>query len=397
LRPAYAAISSYLFVRTLYFALRTLFFGMSLRIAFCITELNVGGAERCLVELAIGLKRLRHEPSVYCLSPRPVDVAARLMSRLDEAQVPVSFFGARGVRSAPRLLWQLRRQFRAERPDIVQTFLWHANVLGPLAAWSAGIARVVTGLRVAEPRRRSRWPLERFAGRFADRHVAVSEGVAGFARERIGSQSEKIVVIPNGVSLDKEPVAATDLSRFGISAERRAVVFVGRLDEQKGIEWLVDRSPDLLARLPRHDLLIVGKGPLEAAIARRIDRLQVAERVHLLGWRDDVSEILAAADLLVVPSHWEGMSNVVLEAMAVARPVVAFNVEGVRDALGGNTAAQIVGREDCGGFIDNVTRIAADQSLQRELGAANRERVESHFRLDQTIAAYERLYFDLCR
>jgi glycosyltransferase involved in cell wall biosynthesis len=370
---------------------------MPLRIAFCITELNVGGAERCLVELAIGLRRLGHGPSVYCLGPRPVDGAARLLARLDDAQVPISFFGARGLRSAPRVLRQLRREFRAERPDIVQTFLWHANVLGPLAAWSAGIARVVTGLRVAEPRRRWRWPLERFAGRFADRHVAVSEGVADFARERIGLQAEKIVAIPNGVSLNKEPVAAIDLSHFGISAKRRAVVFIGRLDEQKGIEWLVERSPDLFARLPRHDLLIVGKGPLEDAIARRIDRLQVADRVHLLGWRDDVAAILAAADLLVAPSQWEGMSNVVLEAMSVARPVVAFDVEGIRDVLGDNSAAQIVDRKNRDAFIDNVTRIAADQLLQHELGATNRDRVESHFRLDQMVAAYERLYGELCK
>ncbi|HEV2972634.1 MAG TPA: glycosyltransferase [Pirellulales bacterium] len=369
---------------------------MPLRIAFCITELNVGGAERCLVELAIGLKQLGHETSVCCLGPRPVDGAARLLWRLGDAQVPVSFLGARGPLSAPRVLQQLRRQFRAERPDIVQTFLWHANVLGPLAAWSAGIGRIVTGLRVAEPRRRSRWPLERFAGRLADRHVAVSEGVAAFARDRIGLPAEKIVVIPNGVSLDKEPIAAIDLSRFGISAGRRAIAFVGRLDEQKGIEWLVERSPDLFARLPHHDLLIVGKGPLEAAIARRVERLRLAGRVHLVGWREDVSEILAAADLIVAPSQWEGMSNVVLEAMAVARPVVAFDVEGVRDALGANTVAQIVDREDRSAFVESLVRVAANESLQQELGATNRKWVEAHFRLDRMIAAYERLYLELC-
>jgi glycosyltransferase involved in cell wall biosynthesis len=366
-----------------------------LHVTFCITELNVGGAERCLVELAIRLDRERFAPSIACLGPRPIGNSGALAARLDAAGVPVHYFNARGPASAPRVLWQLQRQWRADRPDIVQTFLWHANVLGTLAAWSAGVPRIVTGLRVAEPHRRWRRPLERLAGRLADRHVAVSEGVAKFARERIGLQANKIVVIPNGVSLPEEPVAPADLSRLGLPGGRRAIAFVGRLDEQKGVEWLVEQTPELFRRLPQHDLLIVGTGPLEDRLRSRARRLSVAGRVHFAGWRDDIPNILAAVDLVVIPSQWEGMPNVVLEAMAAARPMVAFNVEGIAEALGEDASRQIAAHKDRDGFIERMVEIAADFELQLRLGHANRDRVMRQFAVENMVARYERLYLEL--
>jgi glycosyltransferase involved in cell wall biosynthesis len=365
-----------------------------LRIAFCITELNVGGAERCLAELATRLDRPQFEPHVFCLGARPAAGAASLSRKLDAAGVPVQYLDARGLSSASRVFWQLRRQFRALRPDLVQTFLWHANVLGVLAARAAGVRRSVTGLRVAEPRRRWRWRWERFAGRLADRHVAVSQGVADFAREKIGLQREKIVVIPNGVEVPKA-LAPADLSSLGLPPGRRAIAFVGRLDEQKGTEWLIQQTPRLFAKAPTHDLLVIGTGPLDATLRTQAKTLGVAARIHFAGWRDDVSSLLAASDLLVVPSHWEGMSNVVLEAMAAARPVVAFDVEGMIDAIGEASSPQIVPREDLDGFIQRVAEIAADERSRMLLGEQNRVRVSERFRVDQMVARHEQLYQQL--
>jgi glycosyltransferase involved in cell wall biosynthesis len=366
-----------------------------LHVAFCITELNVGGAERCLVELATRLDRERFAPSVACLGPRPAGNAAALATKLDAAGVPVHFFNARGPVSAPRVFWQLRRQWRVNRPDIVQTFLWHANALGTLAAWSAGVPRIVTGLRVAEPHRRWRRPLERLVGRLADRHVAVSEGVAKFARQRIGLQANKIVVIPNGVSMPDELVAPADLTSLGVPPGRRAIAFVGRLDAQKGVEWLLEQAPQLFKRLPQHDLLIIGTGPLEHRLRSRAQRLAVTERLHFAGWRDDVPNILAAIDLLVLPSQWEGMANVVLEAMAAARPIVAFDVEGIAEALGDDASQQIAAREDRDGFIERLVEIAANFDLQASLGLANRDRVKRQFAVENMVARFERLYLEL--
>ena len=171
---------------------------------------------------------------------------------------------------------------------------------------------------------------------------------------------------------------------------------MGRLEEQKGIEWLVEQTPELTARLPNRDLLVVGAGPLECWLRRRIESLRVADRVHFAGWRDDVPSILAAADLLVVPSQWEGMSNVVLEAMAAARPIVAFGVEGIVEAIGDRSSPQTVTCEDRAGFVARVVQIAGNEQLLRELGESNRRRAEAYFSLETMVASYERLYLELC-
>ena len=137
------------------------------RIALCITELDFGGAERCLVELATGLDPKRFAVTVDCLGPVPRGGGKKLVARLAAAGVPTRFHGGRGLRSAWSVLRRLRRNWRESRPDLVQTFLWHANVLGAIAARQAGVRRIVTGIRVAEPARGWRRPLERWAARGA--------------------------------------------------------------------------------------------------------------------------------------------------------------------------------------------------------------------------------------
>jgi glycosyltransferase involved in cell wall biosynthesis len=363
-----------------------------IRIALCITSLAEGGAERCLTQLALGLDEQQFVPCVFSLGPRPTKPSSRLVEGLEAAGIEVEFFAGRGSLSAWQVTGQLRDRLRAWRPDLVQTFLWHANVLGTLAAQAAGVPHIVTGLRVAEPGRPWRRPLERWASRRAERHVAVSRGVADFARERIGLAAEKIVVIPNGIDVQQYAAPPADLRPLGVLPSRRALLFVGRLEEQKGVAELVDHAPQLFARLPQHDLLLVGQGPLAATIRRRIDQLQLSERVHLVGWRVDVPNLLAAADALLVPSRWEGMSNVVLEALASRLPVVAFDVAGIAELF---DPRQVVPRENWREFSERVAKVVGNQTHRSELADAGRALVEREFSLDQMIARYERLYLEL--
>ncbi len=173
------------------------------KIAFCITELDPGGAERCLVELATRLDRRQFEPVVYCLGPRPLGNPISLVERLEAAGVVVHCFGARGLVAFPWLLRRLRRQLRVDRPQLVQTFLFHANVLGAWAARRAGVPHVVSGIRVAE--RQSGWHLlvARWADRWVDRHVCVSHSVRDFSVARGLLPIDKLVVIPNAVDVKR--------------------------------------------------------------------------------------------------------------------------------------------------------------------------------------------------
>ena len=216
-----------------------------------------------------------------------------------------------------------------------------------------------------------------------------------------GLPSEKLVVIPNGVDLKKYPAPKpADLQQFGIAADRRAVVFVGRLERQKGVDWLLETAPRWLAELPDCDLLFVGEGPLRSTLETTCRTLGIADRVHFAGRRPDVPEILAAAALLTLPSMWEGMPNVVLEAMASGRPVLATDVEGVRELLGTdaeNAERQMVRHGDTPAFVEKLVAILRNPELADLLGRENRQRAEADFDIAQAVSAYEKLWESLVK
>jgi glycosyltransferase involved in cell wall biosynthesis len=367
------------------------------RVAFCITELNPGGAERCLVELVTRLDRGRFEPVVYCLGPRPLGNPISLADVLEQANVRVHCFDARGAWSFPRVLLQLRRQLAADRPHLVQSFLFHANVVTAMAARWAGVSHVVTGIRVAERGRGWHLRMARMTDRWIERHVCVSQSVRDFSARQGGLPDQKLVVIPNGVDAARFAAAVRcPLTSLGVDPGRKLLLYVGRLDEQKQLPWLFELLPTIFERLPDHDLLIVGSGPQRALLERMAADRRITQRVHFAGFRFDVAEILAASELLLLPSRWEGMPNVILEAMASGKPVVATAVEGVVELLGAEGASfQSVSPGDAEAFVSKVFAIASNATLAARLGQQNRDRAVQEFSFPSMVAAYERLYLAL--
>jgi glycosyltransferase involved in cell wall biosynthesis len=161
------------------------------------------------------------------------------------------------------------------------------------------------------------------------------------------------------------------------------------------VRWLLETAPSWFEQLPDCDLLLVGKGPHRRSLEAFCQHRGLSDRVHLAGWRNDVPEILAASDLLVLPSLWEGMPNVVLQAMASGLPVLATDVEGVRELLGPTADAQVVAYGDTELFSEKLVAIMSDQSLASDLGRQNRERAANEFTLDRMAAAYQDLWESL--
>ncbi len=365
-------------------------------VALCITDLNPGGAERCLVELAVRLDPAHFTPEVYCLAAPPASGREGCVVRLKDAGIPIHFLRARRAIDFPITLRRLTHELQVQRPEILQTFLFHANVLGRLAGWAAGVPVVVSGIRVAQ-RHGGPWRpwIERLTDGLVARHVCVSQDVAEFSRTRGHLPKRKLAVIPNGIDLTQYPGTACDLRSLGLAPGHEAVTFVGRLDHQKGLDWLLDSCPTWLARATNHDLLLVGDGPEHARLERQSATLGVSNRVHFVGHRSDVREILAASRLLVLPSRWEGMPNVILEAMASGLPVVSSDVEGVREVLGPHAASQVVAFGDREGLTNKITALIQGRDLAAQLGQSNRVRVEQAFTIQSMVRKYEALWSSL--
>lgn len=360
------------------------------RIAFCITDLDPGGAERALVRLVTGLDRARWTPAVFCLAG-----PGALVDELQTAGITVVCLGARHWSSIGVVL-RLARELRKFQPAIVQTFLFHANLAGRISARLAGVRRVVSGIRVAE--RRSRIPLwlDRLTNWMVKVNVCVSQAVADFSVSEARLSSATLVVISNGVDVGRfEGANPADLSVFGIPPRSQVFLTIGRIDRQKGLSDLIEAAVLVVPKHPQAHFLLAGEGPERSAIERQIRDKGLNDCVHLAGWRADVPELLAAGDALVLPSLWEGMPNVILEAMAAGLPVVATRVEGTAELVVDGRTGLLTARQSPRELAAALERLLTDPASARMMGRAGQERAKAEFSWGKMVSRYEQLYNSL--
>jgi glycosyltransferase involved in cell wall biosynthesis len=357
------------------------------RIAFCITDLDAGGAERAMVQLVKGLDRARWEPFVFCLSG-----PGELTGVLRDAGIMVACLGANKPRHVG-VVWRLARRFKKLRPAIVQTYLYHANITGRLAAKAAGVPHIVSGIRVAEKRSRLRLWLDHATGWMVERHVCVSRDVATFSAGPGRLPAAKIAVIPNGVDAAQLAAATPiDLAQFGIPAGSRTLLYVGRLDPQKGPFLLLLSVKELLSVYSDLHVLFVGDGVLKETLRAWVQREGLQSRIHFAGRRNDVPSLLRSADLFVLPSAWEGLPNVLLEAMAAGTPVIATAVEGVSDLLIDHETGLVVPPNSPRDLAGAITVLLANSAQAKKMAEAAQRFVADQFTWQGMVAQYNQLY-----
>lgn len=364
-----------------------------IRIALVITDLEPGGAEKNFVELAVGIDRSRYEPLVYCLAGPPL--RRRLLDRLESSGVPVAFFGARHWRDLPVAVVRLCQQLRRDRPTLMQTFLFHANMVGRWAARLSGVSPVVCGLRVAYRDTRWRLWLERRTGRSVARWVCVSQAVAEHAARDGRLPETRLAVIPNGVKLPSGDQPRVRPENLGMKPGRRFALYVGRLAPQKSVDTLIEAAARWMPVVPDVDLVLAGDGPQRQQLMDLAQRLGIASRVHFVGFRDDIEALLASAALVVHAAAWEGMANCVLEAMASGRAVVAADAEGMRELLEPVDAMQLVPIGDSAAMARRTAEFLLHPTRAEVVGTANRQRAAEFFSIATMVSAYQRLWDEL--
>jgi starch synthase (maltosyl-transferring) len=361
------------------------------RIALVITDLDIGGAERALVNLAIRLDRRRWAPVIIALGSE-----GRLVEELCQAGLPCDCLG--GSRDRPlQVIGRLRRALRRYQPELVQSFLFHANLATRLAAPWAGGLWVVGGLRVAERQKRWHLILDRLTSFLSTGSVCVSQGVLRFSQTEGGLNPRRLMVIRNGIDprpFDQAlPVPRRDL---GILEDAHLALAVGRLDSQKGIPDLLAAAESVIPQASGWHLALVGDGPCRSWLLEQLAARPLLDgRVHWLGARDDVPGLLKSANLLVLASLWEGMPNVILEAMAAGRPVVATSVEGTEELVLPEQTGWLVPPGDPKSLGAALLYATYHPELCWRLGDNARARVGREFSIDRTVASYERLWSGL--
>lgn len=362
-----------------------------MRIAFCITELDPGGAEKGLYQLATRLDRSKWEVRVYCLGPE-----AELSRALRREGIHVDCYGAKSWRDVGAFFW-LTSHLREFRPALLQGFLFHGNLLGRLAGRAAGVPVILAGHRVAEREKRWHLRLDRWTKQLVHHHVCVSRGVATYLSSQLHLRPEDVTIIPNGIVTSEEreqqqqqPVKIGNLTHR--PAGTMTVLAVGRLHAQKGFLDLLAAFQAVAEELPESHLLIVGEGSQRRELEAEIHQRKLNKMVTLAGRRKDVLELMRQADVLALTSRWEGMPNVVLEAMSVGLPVVAMDVEGIRDVIQNEQLGIIVTPGDIKGFTRSLLQLLTRPDLAQHMGHESQQFVTKEFAIEKTVLQYERLF-----
>jgi glycosyltransferase involved in cell wall biosynthesis len=351
----------------------------------------VGGAERALLILLGGLDRREWRPVLFHHGEAglvPLIEEARRLGVASRA-LPRSAGRVRRVR-------QFMRALREERPAV-----FHAHLSWPLACRSgllaAAVARtpaiVATAHLFIHIASRRGIYLQRLISTCVDRYIAVSAEVARGLRENFGIADGQIEVVHNAIPIARFDRSAPQGLRAALTrgAERPIVLTPARLHPQKGHDVLLDA----IRGVPEATFVLAGDGPLRGPLEARARALGIADRVVFLGERDDVPDLLAAADLFVLPSLWEGLPLSLLEAMAAEKPVIATAIGGTDEAVSDGRTGLLVPPSDPVALAEAIRRLLRDPDLARQLAHAGKARVQREFAEGPMVARISGIYEEL--
>lgn len=370
-----------------------------MKVIHIIIGLNVGGAEmmlKCLVESNRGNPVYQHV--VVSLTDK-----GTLGAQLQAKGVEVYSLGMRSSLGIPLILWRLVHLIRALRPNIVQTWMYHADLLGGLAARIAGNRHLIWGIRTTDVRAGGsfatvmvRWLCARLS-RWVPQVIVCAAEASRQSHIAVGYDAKKMMVVSNGYEFSWLKASVDERQSLreqcGINQNDVVVGSLGRFHAAKDQESFVRAAGLLAPQYPQLRFLMVGRGLVwdNAQLVDWIDRSGCKNRFVLLGERKDVPQCLAAIDIFCLHSRTEGFPNVLAEAMAMGLPCVTTDVGNAAMMLA--DTGVVVPKDDLASLAQGVeTLLALEQDARHALGLRAKARVEAEFPMARARNRFEEIY-----
>lgn len=361
------------------------------KICFVIPTMEPGGTERQLLLLMAGLKD-EFDITLICTREE-----GKLYEQARDLAQEVCVLGC-STGWDFRLIGKLSRLFRRIRPDVVQSSLFGFDYWATRAARKAGVPVVITTRReLAEWQEGRHLWLVRKANTLTDAIVANSHAVARYAAEREEEDEARYRVIYNGLPLSAftrhDPGPARQ--RFGIPLDAKVVGMAANFTEIKDHQLFILAADHTKREIPDVHFLLLGQGPGRDGVLHAMESNVGPDRVHLHHTLDEMPLAYAAMDVCVLTSKMEGAPNVLIEAMAAGRSVVASAVGGIPELVEHGVTGLLESSREPALFGDKIFSLLRDPDLRTRMGAAGRERARTHFSVERMVAEHTALYREL--
>ena len=366
-----------------------------------ITDLNIGGAEMMLYKLISGLDREKFLCRVVSLEPPGV-----VTRRINSLGIQVDSLGVNPRLPNPLALFKAVQMMLKWRPQIIQTWMYHADLLGTVASGIARRGMLVWNMRCAnmdfaEYSKKTNWVVKVCAVLSRYPHMVLANSHASIEHHKnMGYKLERSMVIPNGFDLDHfKPDLAfkTDVRyELGIPDGVFCIGHVARFDPMKDHATFLSAAELIWKKRPDAHFILCGEGMAwkNQEIHACLGKSKSSLNVHLLGRREDINRIMAGLDILVLSSCGESFPNVIGEAMACGVPCVATDVGDARRIIGGT--GRIVPIKDPLAMANSVLELLELPDVEFDkLGILARERIRKLYSLDKVVRDYEKMYRDI--
>ena len=368
-----------------------------MKLTFVIDSLAMGGAQKHVRQMALGLAARGHQVQVISLN----DVChVAMVEPLVAAGIPVTVMGRRAMLCGVGLI-RLWRRLRSDRPDLLITVLFASTIAGRIAATLAGKGiRIVTCVQARNINYGGwQFALLRLTARATTRFFFNSRSAMPFAFKYEGARAELSHYVANGVEI---PAAGrgelarkwSDLGLY-LQPHHEVIVTIGRLDPQKGYGCLLRAFRQVLGQREQARLLVIGAGPEEPKLRALAEELGVAEKVIFAGERADGPLLASLARLYVQPSLFEGTPNALMEAMAAGVPAVATAVDGVPEIVTHGVSGWLVPPNEPVALAEAVLGALRDTQQAETVGRHGRETMLKQFDTAAMISRYEAHFLEV--
>ena len=364
-----------------------------------VNNLDVGGLEKVVLSLLGEMDPSSFELSLVCLKGAgamhgEVRLPPERVLVLDP-DTPVNLGVARVDVSA---LVSLRRFFKRIQPDVVHAHNFAPLIYGGIAAWSLRPRPRVVYSEHNQVNSASARDLMKFRhyAKLADEIVAVSDDLGRTLRNRLGI-NRPLRVIKNGIDGRRFRCPKRDEARraLGVLDDELLIGTAVVLSKQKGISDLLEAARLLRSRLPRAKFAVAGDGPLREKLEAEAVAKGVSDLVRFLGYRSDIPDLLAAFDIYVLPSLWEGLPLALVEALSLGKPIVCTDVGGNREVIVDGLHGFLVPPADPPALADRLFHVANDEAFRARAGSDGPLRFQTHFSLSAMARRHEELFVEL--